>query len=728
MNLKYCLIVWLLSLQILNAAYCQTDANLQYKGITIYIDYPDEPAWVAPDRLDSLINGMDYQETGAERSFRKYWYQQSKRNIDIQHDIFYYTAPMPSSHYESVNWQEGILLWKNALEWIIQTYPEYDWRSLSIVDDDFQNLRKGGLLSVMIISSKWGPAGVGAAHGPGWVLSNGVKINKIAGSVIKSPWDTTPVNLFMILHESGHGIFSLPDTYDTDSGAEHSGGTGFYSLMSGGKPDVEPLGGPFQVQNGWAHIIEPGPGPSNYILRADGDSLVIFRNKRDPNEYFTIEARKKSNQGNSLFPVPIGLLVWHSDLKVHSSNRFSDMTPLRHYKHSIEQADGLFQLEKSATNRGDRGDIYIPWKDFGESTTPNSNWWDGLASGFELSNIKYIDDERISFDINITDSIELLPFISQAGWTAVESTPSVGGYTASKAIDGDSLTYYHVPYGNNYPRPHFLVIDMGQTYILNELYYTANLNTSPPWEGRIADYKIYLSIDRQNWGDPVVSGTFFNTYLPQYAVFPNTPGRFLKLEAVDSWLGDLSRNDTRTSVAELKVRGSSDAPISEFTAGHREISPGSQVIFKDLSGNAPTSWSWTFEGGYPSSSTEQNPLVSYPDTGSFAVTLSATNLFGTDTKTVKDFVHVVSSTGVPAVRELSIDVYPNPFNEELKVDIPSGQTAEVSLLNISGIELESRIISQPVSLDMGYLKEGLYYLKIRIADRVIVKKVLKTSR
>ena len=84
---------------------------------------------------------------------------------------------------------------------------------------------------MMVISSKWGPLGVGAAHGPNWTLSNGVRVNTIYGSVLKAPWDNTPVNLFMTLHESGHGIFGFPDTYDTDQGAEHSGGTGFYSLM-----------------------------------------------------------------------------------------------------------------------------------------------------------------------------------------------------------------------------------------------------------------------------------------------------------------------------------------------------------------------------------------------------------------------------------------------------------------------------------------------------------------
>ena len=192
MKTIYCLIIaGLLLLPITQKSVGQTDANTKYKGITLYIDYPDVPASVTPARLDSLLNSLTYQEEGAARSFRKYWYEQSRRNVDFTHDIFFYRAPQPSTYYESITWQEGILLWKDALEWIIAHNPNYDWRSLSITDDSFDRSTKGGLASVMVISSKWGPLGIGGSHGPNWTLSNGIKVTTIYGSVLKSPWDTT---------------------------------------------------------------------------------------------------------------------------------------------------------------------------------------------------------------------------------------------------------------------------------------------------------------------------------------------------------------------------------------------------------------------------------------------------------------------------------------------------------------------------------------------------------
>lgn len=556
----------MLALQINIVAQNPTDSNIKYKGIAIYIDYPDVPAWMEPERLDSLINGIKYHEEGASRSWRKYWYEQSRRNVDFTHDIFYYTAPQNSIYYESITWQEGILMWKDALEWVIANNPDYDWRSLSISDDNFDHGLKGGLLSVMIISSKWGPKGVGASHGPRWTLSNGIKINNLQGAVLKSPWDTTPVNMFMTLHETGHDIFAFPDTYDTDGGTEHSSGTGFYSLMSGGKPDVEPIGGPFLAQYNWGHVLEPVSGTSTISLRADGDSIVVFKNPYDPKEYFTIEARKNSTIGNSLFPVDIGLLIWHTDSKVSTSNRLSEMTPLKHYRNSIEQADGLFELERLRIHQGNRGDIYVPGKFFTNSSVPDSKWWDGTSSNFEITNIQIIGTDYVQFDVTIPDPPYRFPEIPQSGWSLVSATPSQSGYHGTKAFDGDESTYYHVPWGNAYPRPHEIVIDLGQPYTINEFNYQANTNTAPPWEGRIADYNLYLSEDGIEWGSPVVSGTFFYTGLNQYSLFQNNTGRYVKFEAINSWLWDASQTDVRTSIAEINFRGTIPASKAKFNS------------------------------------------------------------------------------------------------------------------------------------------------------------------
>ena len=64
------------------------------------------------------------------------------------------------------------------------------------------------------------------------------------------------------------------------------------------------------------------------------------------------------------------------------------------------------------------------------------------------------------------------------------------------------------------------------------------------------------------------------------------------------------------------------------------------VNFLDLSSANTTSWLWTFEGGSPSTSTDQNPSIDYNSVGIFDVTLVATNANGSDTVSLPDYVVV----------------------------------------------------------------------------------------
>lgn len=76
------------------------------------------------------------------------------------------------------------------------------------------------------------------------------------------------------------------------------------------------------------------------------------------------------------------------------------------------------------------------------------------------------------------------------------------------------------------------------------------------------------------------------------------------------------------------------------TAGLTEGCISFDVQFEDNSTNNPTSWAWTFEGGSPANSTDQNPMITYDQTGSFDVTLIATNALGADTLTLSEYIEV----------------------------------------------------------------------------------------
>jgi PKD repeat protein len=112
------------------------------------------------------------------------------------------------------------------------------------------------------------------------------------------------------------------------------------------------------------------------------------------------------------------------------------------------------------------------------------------------------------------------------------------------------------------------------------------------------------------------------------------------------------------------------APKADFTsAEHVFCCVGSSVTFTDVSYNAtPTSWSWSFPGGTPSSSTSATPVIQYNTAGTYAVTLTVSNSAGSNTITRSGHVTVSSSTATFNFNQF-VDGFENPamFNAEYTV-------------------------------------------------------------
>ncbi len=94
-------------------------------------------------------------------------------------------------------------------------------------------------------------------------------------------------------------------------------------------------------------------------------------------------------------------------------------------------------------------------------------------------------------------------------------------------------------------------------------------------------------------------------------------------------------SDTSSSLVVIVM-----PPNAGFTADQAEGCAALSVQFTDQSSNNTTTWSWTFEGGSPGSSSQQNPLVQYLNPGVYGVTLTVGNAAGQDTETFEDFITV----------------------------------------------------------------------------------------
>lgn len=100
-----------------------------------------------------------------------------------------------------------------------------------------------------------------------------------------------------------------------------------------------------------------------------------------------------------------------------------------------------------------------------------------------------------------------------------------------------------------------------------------------------------------------------------------------------------------------------DPPVADFTSNVTDILEGETVDFTDLSTETPTSWSWDFGDG--GTSTSQNPSHTFTVAGTYTVSLTATNAFGSDTETKTGYIDVAADVGFedPAPGAALIEIY-----------------------------------------------------------------------
>lgn len=87
---------------------------------------------------------------------------------------------------------------------------------------------------------------------------------------------------------------------------------------------------------------------------------------------------------------------------------------------------------------------------------------------------------------------------------------------------------------------------------------------------------------------------------------------------------------------------------ADFTATPTTVCAGGQVNFYDNSTGAITSWSWTFEGGTPSSSNLENPTVTYDLAGTYDVQLVVSSGSNNSTELKTDYISVYGELVAPA--------------------------------------------------------------------------------
>jgi PKD repeat protein len=135
-----------------------------------------------------------------------------------------------------------------------------------------------------------------------------------------------------------------------------------------------------------------------------------------------------------------------------------------------------------------------------------------------------------------------------------------------------------------------------------------------------------------SWSWSFPGGTPSSSTIQNPVIAYNTPGTY----NVTLTVSDGSGNDSETKTGYITVSGIT----ADFAGTPTLVTVGNTVSFTDNSSCDPTSWSWSFPGGTPSTSTSQNPVVTYNTAGTYSVTLTATNAGGSDSETKTNYITV----------------------------------------------------------------------------------------
>jgi large repetitive protein len=302
---------------------------------------------------------------------------------------------------------------------------------------NFASYAVGGVVPSLFVIH----AGRGAESGTGadtiwshsWALNthalvkDGVVINAYTTEpeYIFTPGDST---IGVFCHEYSHNL-GLPDLYDIDYTSQ---GLGNWSLMAGGSwngcngsapawPDAWS-----RTELGWTNVITVTSNLTAASIPAAEVSNTVYKLGGDPNmgmaatEYFLIENRQQV-AGSADYCLPgAGLCIYHIDetKSGNSSEWYPGHTTSGNYLVALEQADGLWELEKDSSS----GDGDDPWpgglnkRSFNSTTTPDTKTYGGVVTNIA---IETISDSSLTMTANLR--VNAAP-VAPANLTATPAT------------------------------------------------------------------------------------------------------------------------------------------------------------------------------------------------------------------------------------------------------------------------------------------------------------------
>ncbi|GAB5538464.1 MAG: hypothetical protein Salg2KO_05670 [Salibacteraceae bacterium] len=145
---------------------------------------------------------------------------------------------------------------------------------------------------------------------------------------------------------------------------------------------------------------------------------------------------------------------------------------------------------------------------------------------------------------------------------------------------------------------------------------------------------------------------------------------------------------------------------------------GDPVMFVNSSSVVADEFLWEFGDG--GTSTDKNPMYAYTTAGSYSITMTATNSVDGTSDEIELTEAILIDTsencglGIQTQALTQLEVYPNPVNERIFVNLTQGQSSYAySIKDIQGRTLVNGANKQGTSpIDVSMLKAGTYVLEV----------------
>jgi hypothetical protein len=240
--------------------------------------------------------------------------------------------------------------------------------------------------------------------------------------------------------------------------------------------------------------------------------------------------------------------------------------------------------------------------------------------------------------------------------------------------------------------------------------------SAPMTQGISGPVNVIANTQGVTYSIPNDSGATFSWSVPSNAVIVSGQG-------TNSIVVDFGTQGGTVEVTETNSFGSAvssatvavgNAPVTQTISGPANVVSGTNGVNYSVSSNSGSSYTWTIPSGAAIVSGQgTNSIVVDFGTSGGTISVTQTNAFGSANSSM---LVEMTITGITSIDLVDIEVYPNPFSDELslKSNIASGSTLTLKMIDMKGdiiYETDNCPTAKPIILPKA-LPTGIYMVLI----------------